>query len=80
MASVPVGLPSTLCEDLLVRDVLISGLMALVPVALELVTRFLGDIFVLFSVVSVPPESMPTLCESILILAATAVGEMAKLT
>lgn len=74
------GLPGTLCEDLLVRDILVFDLMALVPVALQLVTVFPGDVFVLFSVVSVPPESMPTLCGSILVLTATAVGERAKLT
>lgn len=80
IASVFVGLPSALCEDLLVRDVLVSDLMALVPVALDLVTGFPGDVFVLFSVVSVPPESMPALYGSILILTATAVSEVAKLT
>lgn len=83
MASVPMGLLSMLCEDLFIRDVLVCDLMALVPVALELVIVFPGDIFVLFSMVSVAPELMPTFCGNILILismASVAVDGVAKLT
>lgn len=84
MASVPVGLPRTLCEDLLIRDVLVSDLMPLVPVALEsvTVTIFPGDIFILFSVVSVALKLMPTLCGNTLVLiylASMAVDGVAKL-
>lgn len=83
MASVPMGLPRMLCEDLLFRAVLVSNLMALVYVALDLVTVFPGDIFVLFSTVSVAPNLMPTFCGNILVLismASVAVDGIAKLT
>lgn len=78
------GLPRTLCEYLLIRDVLVSDLMSLVPVALEsvTVTIFSGDIFILFSVVSVALELMPTLCGNTLVLisvASMAVDGVAKL-
>ena len=49
---------------LLVRDVIISHLAALVPMAL----RFSGDIFILFSVVSVAPEMVPIVCGNIPVL------------
>lgn len=58
------GLLSMLGVLLLVRDVLISHLAALVPMALG----FSGDIFVLFSVVSVAPEMVPTVCGNIPVL------------
>lgn len=83
MASVPMGLLSMLCEDLLLRDILIPSLMALVPVALDSVTVFPGDIFIRFFVVSVALELMPTLCGNILVLmsmASLAVDGMAKLS
>lgn len=47
------GLPSMVCEDLLIRDILFSGLVVLVPVVSESVTVFPGDIFVLISMASV---------------------------
>lgn len=61
MVSVSAGLLSMLGVFLLVRDVLISPLVALVPMALGLSE----DIFVLFSVA---PEMMPTLCGNIPVL------------
>lgn len=83
MVSVPMGLLSMLCEDLLLRDILIPSLIALVPVALDSVTVFPGDIFIRFFVVSVALELMPTLCGNILVLmsmASLAVDGMAKLS
>lgn len=78
MASVPTGLLSMLCMFLLIRGVLISHLVALVPMVLG----FSGDIFILFSVVSLAPEMMPTLRGNILVLisvASMAVRGVAKL-
>ncbi|EPY89126.1 transient receptor potential cation channel subfamily M member 4 isoform 1 [Camelus ferus] len=62
------GLLNLLCELLLIRDILISHLVALVPVALDLVMVFSGYIFILLSMVSVAPEMMSILCGNILIL------------
>ena len=83
MASVPVRLLSVPWEDLLLGDVLVSSLMALEPVALGSVTVFPGDTFILFSTVSVTPESLPAVCEHSLVLipvASVAVCGVAKLT
>lgn len=72
MASVPMGLPNMLCEDLLMEDILVSDLMVLVPVVLGSVAVFPRDISILFSVVSVAPELMFILCRNILVLVFTA--------
>lgn len=83
MTSVPTGLPSMLCEDSLIRGILLSDLVVSVPVVSESVTVFPGDIFVLFSVASVAPELILSLCRNILLLismASVAVDGVAKLT
>lgn len=79
----PVGLLSTLCEDLLLGDILVPDLVVLVPVVSGSLTVFPGDIFVLFSVVSVAPELILALCGNILLcisMASVAVDGVAKLT
>lgn len=71
MASVPIGLLSMLCEDLL-GDMPVCELVALVPVASVMVAMFPGAILILPSVVSMTLEMMPIFCGNILILISVA--------
>lgn len=69
MFLVPMGLSNMLSENLF-RDILLPNLMARVPVVLDLVAIFPGEVFILFSVVSV----------LLTLIAPVAVDVMAKLT